>query len=167
MAVMTGARLGASMWNVCRERHLLRRSSLELIPVVEGLAVAADVLARSADRDEDAGCRGSVDQLSPHMRRDAREFSLSECELLLLGEQGERAAHNQVDLLLLAMAMNPPPLAGLKRQLIEANAGNTESPPERAEALTGGQVDLRPGYALALHQASQEQYANIAGGEGY
>jgi hypothetical protein len=144
------------MWNVRGERHLLRRPSLELIPVGEGFAVTADMLARSADRDDDAGRRGSVDQLPANRRRDAREFSLSKLELLLLDEQGERAAHNQVDLLLLAMAMNPPPLPGLKRQLIEPKAGNAESPPERAEPLTGGHLDPRPGYALALHQAGQK-----------
>jgi hypothetical protein len=137
------------------------------VRLARSFAVTAGVLARGADRDEDAGRRGSVDQLSANRRRNARELSGSKLELLLLDEQGERAPQHQVDLLLLAMAMNPPPLAGLERQLIEPKAGNAESPPERAEALTGGQVDLRPGYALALHQAGQERYANITDGEGY
>ena len=64
------------------------------VRLARSFAVTAGVLARSADRDEDAGRRGSVDQLPANRRRDAREFSLSKLELLLLDEQGERAAQH-------------------------------------------------------------------------
>jgi ATP/maltotriose-dependent transcriptional regulator MalT len=60
-------------------------------------------------------------------------------------EQRQRAAPDQIDLFLLAMAVSATPLPQLQRQLIDPEAANAERASQRNEALTRIDACADPG----------------------
>jgi hypothetical protein len=113
------------------------------LPARERLAVAADVLAGAADRDQHAPRRGPILQLPAHVRRYARELARLQRVRLALDDERERAVEHEVDLLLLAVPVDPAALPRLERQLVETERLDAECPPEREEALVGVAIDAR------------------------
>ena len=70
---------------------------------LERLAVAADVLAGAAEREQQQVLAGlAVDHLAPDLGRDPDELALAELARLALDDQRERAREHEVDLLLRA-----------------------------------------------------------------
>ena len=64
---------------VLGQRHLLRRRARLLLPGLERLAVAADVLAGAAEREQQQVLAGlPVDHLAPDLGRDPDELALAE-----------------------------------------------------------------------------------------
>jgi hypothetical protein len=110
------------------------------------------MLTGTADCDDNARRRSSVYELPAGSRRNARQLALCELELLLFEEQRQRAAHDQIDLFLLTMAVNATPLPRLERQLIDPKAANAERASQRHEALIRSEVDLRPRHGLHAYE---------------
>jgi hypothetical protein len=138
--------------NVGRERDLLRRTPLPLAPVIERLAVSADMLASTANCNDNARRWGSVNELPAERRSNAGQLAICELELLFFDEQRQRPAHDQIDLFLLAMAVDATPLPRLERQLIDPEAANIERASQRNEALIRSEVDLRPRDGLHAYE---------------
>jgi anti-sigma factor ChrR (cupin superfamily) len=139
-----------SVRQVVRERDLLRRPARRAVPVAPRLAVAADVLVRAAKREQHEALGPAVDELATDRRPDPHELAALEHVLLALDQQRQRAVEDQVDLLLLAVAMDAPALQWLEHDLVHPEARHAELAPQRHEALAGVGLKARTGDAF-LH----------------
>lgn len=71
----------------------------------------------------------AVEQLTPRGRCHTDRLPLGELDLLVLECDRQRSAQDEVDLLLIPVAMDPPSLAGLQRDLVQAEARDTGRAP--------------------------------------
>jgi hypothetical protein len=101
------------------------------------------MLARATDGHDDAGVPTGVHELPSYIGGDADQLALAELVLLVLADDRERPVEDEIDLFLLAVAMDPPALARLKRDLVQAEAGHAEGAPQGEEALLALPVDVR------------------------
>ena len=127
---------------VVGQRELLRRHAVLVLPRRERLPVAAGMLARPAEGEQDEAAGTAVDELAAHGRGNAGEVSTPERLLLALDQQGEGSLEHQVDLLLHRMAVDAATLAGLQHELVEAEGRHPELPAEREEALS--RIEVQP-----------------------
>ena len=108
---------------VVGQRDLLRRRAGLLVPGLERLAVAADVLAVAPpSASSSTSSPAAVDELAAHLGADPHELALAELARLALDHQRERAREHEVDLLLGGVAVDAPALAGAEQDLVEAEA---------------------------------------------
>jgi hypothetical protein len=138
-------------WQVRRQRQVLRRDSVLVIPRRERLAVTALVLAIPAEREQDQRLRAAIDELAPQRGSHAHELALRERRLLALDQQGELALEDQVDLLLALVAVDPPSLPGLQDKLVDSESAHAELPAQRHEAFCAVALEARP-RGSALHR---------------
>jgi hypothetical protein len=137
-----------SLWKIVRQRDLLRRATLALVPALEGFAVPADMLAGSADGDENTRRRSAVFEPAPQPAGHSRELARVEHMRLLLHDQRERPREHEIHLLLQAVPVNPSALPRLERQLIHPERLDAERAPKRDESLLAGEVNTRTTEAL-------------------
>src|SRR4051794_30089348 len=98
-----------------RQRNLLRRPALGVVPVAVGEAVAAGVRAGAAERDDGDPRVAAVGEPPPRLGPDARDVvRLEGVELATLELERERALEHDVDLLLPFVAVDAAALAGLE-----------------------------------------------------
>src|SRR3954464_7903823 len=90
----------SSSVEVGRQRDLLRRPALAVLPALVGHAVAPRVLAVAAQCEDRAPLAAAVEQPAAHRRPDARELAGVQRALLALDGQRQRPLEHEVDLLL-------------------------------------------------------------------
>jgi mannose-6-phosphate isomerase-like protein (cupin superfamily) len=120
---------------VLRQRGLLGWRRAVGVPVRPCLPVAADVLSGAAERQQHEPLGAAIDQLAPDGRGDAHELAPLEDMLVALYQQRERALEHQVDLLLVAVAVDAPSLARLEHDLVHAERADPELSAQREKAL--------------------------------
>src|SRR3954453_10992938 len=108
------------------QRDLLRRLAVGCLPGLVGDAVAARVLAGAAPREPPAQLAAAVHQPPPHAGGDARELAAAQLALGALDRQREDALEDEVDLLLLAVAVDTPLLARPQQHEVDAERRHAE-----------------------------------------
>ena len=116
---------------------------LGVLPARERLAVAADVLHRAAERDQQHVLGVPVGDVAAHVRRHAGDLALAQLLGLVLEDQRERALQDDVDLFLVRVAVDAAALAGPQDDLVEAEGRDAERAAERDEALLASRARAR------------------------
>lgn len=101
------------------------------------------MLAGAADRDQDHGDAAAVHQSSPHLGRNTDDLALPHAQLLAFKGERQLAAQHDVDLFLVAVAMNATLLTRLQRQDVEPEARGAELASQALESLAVGEFDSR------------------------
>ena len=112
------------------KRNILRRPTLPVVPVDESFSITTLMFARGPNRDDRAWPRKPIHELPSDTGGNPSQLTLAQLEFLLAFDyQSQVAAHHQIDLLLLAMAVDAQPLSRLKGDLVDPEACNAERLP--------------------------------------
>ena len=132
---------------VRREFHVRRALVLGRLPRVVRHAVAALVLPMAAQREQRQLLLPAIDELAAHLGSDADELAHLVVGLLALHAEREGALQDEVDLLLLRMAVNAAATARLEQHQVQAETARRQIVAQALEALAGLVVELRGGYS--------------------
>ncbi len=136
------------------------------------MAIPADVIAGSAERDQHDALRSCVDELAAHLGADPHQVVAAKDVLDALHQQRQLTLEDEVDLLLVAMRVYASALTGLEHEQVDAEAVHAQLAAQGLEALAAVAIELGERYVRFGHrllsiepregQSTQAQYQSLA-----
>jgi hypothetical protein len=106
------------------------------------------MFAIASEREQHQPAGTTVDQLSAETRGDSDELADAQSRRFAFDEEVKLPFHDEVDLLLALVAVNPPPLPRLEHDLVHPKRRDAQLTAERDEAISA--VGIQPGPRHAL-----------------
>ncbi len=142
------------------QRDLRRRAPGPLfVPRLPGAAVATDVLAGAAERQQHEPLGSGVDELAADTWRHTRDTPLAEHVLDALDDQRQLAGEHQVDLFLVLMGVNARTLARRQQDQVDPERVDAQLAAQALKALPVLVVERCEGHVAVAHRTSIGQGA--------